>query len=140
MARLAEDRTLVADLRIESVVEGVLVTGPVEGHAELECARCLRPFSSRMAVRVCELFVTPAHDAAAEDDVYRVTGTEIDLEPMLRDAVALALPLNPVCRSDCKGLCARCGKDLNEGACDCKDDDIDPRWAELATLRAQLEG
>ncbi len=140
LARLADDQELEADLRIESVVEGILVTGPVQGDTRLQCARCLAEFSSDVQLRVCELFVTPGHDAAGEDDVYRVVGVEIDLEQMLRDAVVLALPLKPLCRSECKGLCASCGHDLNYGACDCKDDDIDPRWAELSRLRAQLEG
>jgi DUF177 domain-containing protein len=58
---------------------------------------------------------------------------------MMRDSVGLALPLNPLCRDDCAGLCARCGKDLNEGACECVDDDIDPRWDALAALRERLE-
>jgi uncharacterized protein len=88
-------------------------------------------------VEVCELYTAPGHEA--EDDAYRVGGTEIDLEPMLRDALTLALPLNPVCREDCAGLCAHCGKDLNEGACDCVEDTTDPRWEALASLRAKLE-
>jgi uncharacterized protein len=57
---------------------------------------------------------------------------------MLRDAVTLALPLRPLCREDCKGLCARCGNDLNAGPCDCGGDDIDPRWEALAALRERL--
>jgi uncharacterized protein len=139
LARLS-DRRLEADLRIESVVEGVLVTGPVHGDVELKCRRCLEEFDSSVALRVCELFVSSTTERGAEDDVYRVAGTEIDLAPMLTDAVALALPLNPLCRPDCKGLCAQCGEDLNEGACDCRDDGIDPRWADLAPLRAHLKG
>lgn len=140
LARLIDDSGLQAELRVESVVEGILVTGPVHGDTRLQCARCLQDFSSTVGLRVCELFVTPGHDPAEEDDVYRVVGSEIDLEPMLRDAVALSLPLNPLCRGDCKGLCAQCGQDLNKGACGCKDDDIDPRWADLGPLRARLEG
>jgi uncharacterized protein len=57
---------------------------------------------------------------------------------MLRDALALELPLNPLCRADCKGYCPRCGADLNAGACDCTDEEIDLRWAELAVLREKL--
>jgi uncharacterized protein len=58
---------------------------------------------------------------------------------MVRDALVLALPLNPVCEAACKGLCARCGKDLSGGPCDCSEDDVDPRWAELATLKDRLK-
>ena len=136
LAHLAS-RPLTGTLRLESVMEGILVTGSVSGDADIECARCLKTLASAVDVEVCELFTAPGHEA--EDDAYRVQGSEIDLEPMLRDAVGLALPLNPLCRADCAGLCARCGKDLNEGACDCVEDETDPRWDALAEVRAKLE-
>ena len=128
-----------ADLELESVVEGILVTGPVSAQVVSRCARCLTEFSSDLAVEVCELFAAPGHLEEQEEEVYRVAGDEVDLEPMLRDELALALPLNPLCREDCKGMCARCGRDLNEGACDCTDDTTDPRWAALDAVRAKLE-
>lgn len=140
LARL-DERPLTARLRAESVVEGVLVTGRVEAPAVFECARCLAEFASEVEVDVCELFLAPGQEAAASnDDVYRVSGVEIDVEPMLRDAVTLGLPLNPLCRAACRGLCAQCGRDLNQSRCSCRDDDLDPRWAPLAALRARLEG
>lgn len=132
-----DTRPLTGSLRLESVVEGVLVTGTVSGRVQQECARCLKAFSAPLEVEVCELYTAPGHEA--EPDAYRVTGTEIDLEPMLRDETGLALPLNPLCRPDCAGLCARCGKDLNEGACDCVEDETDHRWDALAEVRARLE-
>lgn len=138
LARL-EENTVATELRIESVMEGVLVTGRLEAHTGLQCARCLADFPSKLSLRLCELFVAPGHDAAEEDDIYKVAGTEIDLEPALRDAAVLALPLNPLCGPDCKGLCARCGTDLNISSCDCKEDDFDPRWAALSDLRERLE-
>lgn len=137
LARLTGD-PIEARLRAESVVEGVLVTGPVDVQAEFDCARCLTKIAGELSVEVCELYVGPGHEAPPEEDPYRVDGLEIDLEPMLRDAVTLALPLRPVCREDCKGICARCGQDLNQGPCDCKEDEIDPRWAALAELRDKL--
>lgn len=137
LAHLTDD-PITVHLRAQSVIEGILVTGRVEGTTELRCARCLTELSSDLGLEVCELFAAPGH-AEASDDAYRVSGTEIDLEPMLRDAVALALPLNPLCRRDCRGLCARCGTDLNKASCDCTDDDKDPRWAPLDALRAKLE-
>ena len=137
LARL-EDAPIQADLELESVVEGILVTGPVEGRVTCECARCLREFDTELSVEVCELFAAPGH-LEEQEEVYRVSGEELDLEPMLRDELALALPLNPLCRDDCKGMCARCGKQLDEGACDCTDDALDPRWAELDAVRAKLE-
>jgi uncharacterized protein len=140
LARLAED-PISGDLRAESVVEGILITGGVSGATVVQCARCLKEFNSRVDVELCELFVTPGHEVrdSNADDTYRVSGTEIKLEPMLRDAITLALPLHPLCRADCKGLCAHCGTDLNAGECSCVEDETDPRWAPLEKLRARLE-
>lgn len=137
MARLA-DAPVHARLRVESVVEGILVTGDVSGETVLECARCLTEFPAGISVDLCEMFVAPGHEAA-DEDAYRIRGTEIDLEPMLRDAVTLSLPLNPVCRAACAGMCARCGRDLNAGPCDCQTEELDPRWAPLENLRDRLE-
>ena len=140
LARLTED-PVSGDLRAESVIEGILVTGDVSGATVVQCARCLKEFDSRADVELCELYVGPGHDLSGSetDDTYKVTGTEINLEPMLRDAMTLALPLNPLCRADCKGLCAQCGADLNLGDCSCAEDETDPRWAPLETLKARLE-
>jgi uncharacterized protein len=140
LARLSEE-PISGDLRAESVVEGILVTGGVSGSTAVECSRCLKKFDSSVAVDLCELFVAPGHEPEGPeaDDTYRVSGTEIKLEPMLRDAITLALPLHPLCRDDCKGLCAQCGADLNEGECSCVVDDTDPRWAPLEQLRERLE-
>ncbi len=129
-----------ADLRAESVVEGILVTGRAGAGVTFECSRCLTEFPSELEVELCELFVGGSNRAPQpEEDSYEVTGTEIDLEPMLRDALVLALPLNPMCSPDCKGYCAGCGQNLNEGECTCSPDDVDPRWAGLEDLRAKLD-
>lgn len=126
--------------RLESVVEGILVTGAVTAPVALRCARCLTPLSSEIAVDVCEVFFAPGHEDAADDDSYRVAGEEIDAEALVRDAVALALPLAPLCREECRGLCPNCGRDLNEGPCNCSFEETDPRWAPLEALRDRLEG
>ena len=132
------DNPIEGDLKAESVVEGILVTGSLRGKALFECARCLTDTSSQVAVDVCELFVAPGHEAPPEEDAYKVQGLEIDLEPMIRDALALALPLNPLCREECQGMCAQCGRDLNQGPCGCVEDELDPRWAALSELRDKL--
>ena len=140
LARLTDD-PVAGDLRAESVIEGILVTGDVSGATVVQCARCLKEFDSRVDVELCELFVAPGHEVQGPDadDTYRVAGTEIRMEPMLRDAMALALPLHPLCRADCKGLWAQCGTDLNTGECSCTEDETDPRWAPLERLRERLE-
>lgn len=126
-----------AQLRADSVVEGILVSGSADAETRLQCARCLRTFSSDINVRVCELFADNA-GRPAEEDVYATDGEVIDLEPMLRDALVLALPLRPLCREACAGLCGSCGQDLNDGACGCAYEELDPRWAGLGALRDKL--
>jgi uncharacterized metal-binding protein YceD (DUF177 family) len=138
LARVSADGPIEARLRIESVVEGVLVTGPVDAPVTFSCARCLKPLEGDVVVDLCELFVAPGHEAPAEEETYEIHGQEIDVEPMLRDNIALALPLNPICREDCAGICATCGRDLNTGACDCTTEELDPRWAGLSELRDKL--
>jgi DUF177 domain-containing protein len=130
-----------ARLRAESVVEGILVSGPVSGKATSECARCLVEIEHDLELDVCELFLAPGHGPPdGDDDAYEVKGTAVDLEPMLRDALTLALPLNPLCGPDCKGLCSHCGRDLNAGPCSCVVEEKDPRWSPLEELRSRLEG
>jgi uncharacterized protein len=137
LARLTE-APVSAELRAESVVEGILVTGRVRADTVLSCARCLDEFPSQVGLELCDLFAGPGHESSVEDEAYLIRGTEIDLEPMLRDALTLALPLHPLCREECPGLCARCGRRLDEGSCDCFEDETDPRWAELDALREKL--
>lgn len=126
-----------ARLRADSVVEGILVSGSVEGATRLQCARCLRAFSSEVGVEVCELFAD-GPGQPADEDAYAVEGEVIDLAPMLRDALTLALPLRPLCSEACAGLCGSCGQDLNEGPCGCVQEELDPRWAGLSALRDKL--
>ena len=134
-----EETPVAASLRAESVVEGILVTGEVEGSTVVACARCLSERRGSVHLEVCELFTT-ADRHLPEEEAYRLEGTDMHLEPMLRDAIALALPLSPLCREECKGLCGGCGRDLNLGPCACRDTGLDPRWAALAGLRERLEG
>ena len=133
-------RPVAGDLRAESVVEGILVTGSLAADVDYRCARCLTTFTLPLTQQVCELFLAPGQQAPKEEDAYRVAGKEVHLEPMLRDALALSLPLSPVCSRDCAGLCAGCGRNLNTDDCTCSDDDVDPRWAGLAELRERLQG
>ena len=77
-----------------------------------------------------ELF---AAGAEPDGDEYPLVEGQVDLEPLIRDVVVLAMPFAPLCRPECRGLCARCGGDLNLGACTCPPE-ADPRWAPLADL------
>ena len=131
------------DLRLEAVMEGVLLTGTATAALEGECVRCLEPIEDEVHVTLQELFVYPdQHDRAAEhddhdldDETSRLDEDDLlDLEPLLRDAVVLALPFQPLCMDDCPGLCAECGARLADDPDHAHDDPIDPRWAGLQQL------
>lgn len=122
------------DLRLESVVEGVLVTGTAAAPVTGECARCLDPLSGRVEVAVSELFAYPdsaTDDTTDPDEVSRVVGDLIDLEPVVHDALLLELPQVPLCRQDCPGLCPQCGGRRAELGPDHQHEMMDPRWAAL---------
>lgn len=138
LVRVPEDSAVSADLLLESVVEGILASGRIAGTMSCSCARCLREFERDFEVLVQELF--SRRDAGAGDvstggeDEYPL-GEDgfVDVEPMLRDAILLAMPFAPLHAEDCLGLCERCGGDRNVGECTCGPAD-DPRWAALADL------
>lgn len=132
-----EGADLRLELRMESVTEGVLVTGTVSGRAVGECGRCLRPIETDLDVPVQELFAYPASttEATTEDDeVGRLHGDLLDLEPVVRDVVVLALPNTPLCRPDCPGLCPGCGAHWEDLPADHSHEQEDPRWAPLRKL------
>jgi DUF177 domain-containing protein len=118
------------DLRLESALEGVLVTGVASVAISGECVRCLGPVVDALEIDVQELFVYPGSEAA-EDEASRMEGDLIDLEPLLRDSVVVELPFQPLCRPDCAGLCPRCGTNLNDHPEHTHEVALDPRWAAL---------
>jgi uncharacterized protein len=127
--------TLDLDLRLESVMEGVLVSGTATVPLAGECGRCLEPVSDTLTVELQELYAYPDRDTAADDeDLARMEGDLLDLEPVLRDAVVLALPLTPLCDEACGGLCAECGERLDDLPADHAHSAPDPRWAALQQL------
>ena len=128
---------LELDLTFQSVSEGVLVTGTVAAPTAGECVRCLSPITDSISIELTELFAYPesATEATTEDDeVGHVVDDLVDLEQAIVDAVVLELPLSPVCREDCPGLCQSCGVSLATAEPGHHHDVIDPRWAKLAEL------
>lgn len=143
MARVPEGSPIEMDLRLESVLEGVLVSGSVDLEIRAECARCLDPLGWHEEIHLTELFRYPATDARGavveeddeSDDPLPVLRDDlIDLQPTLRDAVVIDLPMAPLCRDDCRGLCPSCGFRLEEDP-DHTHEVLDPRWSALAALR-----
>jgi uncharacterized protein len=145
-----EDAPVELDLRLESVMEGVLVTGTARATAEGECVRCLEPLRQEVAADFQEMFTypdaddrgrsrtaEPADDEEDEDRLFLEDGL-FDLEPVLRDAVVLALPMQPVCRETCEGLCPECGVRLDENP-DHHHDAVDIRWAALQGLAETVQ-
>lgn len=124
---------------LESLVDGILARGTVSTSATLSCARCLEPIAAEVSTEVVELFADP--ERADDDEVevgYELRGggshPQIDLDTLIRDALMEGIPMQPRCRADCRGLCPRCGADLNATTCDCTDEQIDDRWAALRDL------
>lgn len=135
LAGVPEGSPVLLDLRLESVVEGVLVSGTVTAPVNGECARCLTPVTDEVTVEVTELFAYPdsvTDQTSDEDEVSHLVGDMLDLEPVVRDALVLDLPLSPLCREDCRGLCAGCGIALDDLPDDHTHTTTDPRWAALA--------
>lgn len=132
MAEVRAGSDLRLDLRLEAVMEGVLVTGAVRAQVVAECVRCLGPVREALGVELQELY---AYQPPADgDDVSQVQGDCLDLEPVVRDALLLALPLNPVCAPDCPGLCADCGARLADDPGHGHEPVTDARWATLREL------
>jgi uncharacterized protein len=152
---------IALEVRFEAVSEGVLATGTAIAPLAGECARCLAPLTSSVTVGFQELFLYAEgrhdkhekydkhekhekhdkHDEQEEQDaegLYHLDGDLLDLEPAFRDAVVLALPMSPLCREDCPGLCAECGVPLADaGPGHRHDAAVDPRWAALQQLSEQ---
>lgn len=133
------------ELRLESVSDGVLVTGTALVTVAGECSRCLEPLTYDTEVDLQELFEHPETDARGrvtdtgsdeDDELPKLDGDYLDLEPTLRDSVVLALPLKPLCQPDCLGLCIECGANLNDEP-EHQHDVVDPRWAALAELATE---
>jgi uncharacterized protein len=137
LARLAPDEPVEADLLLESVVEGILVSGRLRGTLQLRCARCLKDFAAPLDVEVREMYVA---DPDPEGDEYALDPEgSVDPEQMVRDAVGLELPFSPLHSVDCEGLCPVCGGDRNLGECPGDHAQVDARWSALDQVLDQLQ-
>jgi uncharacterized protein len=130
------------DIRLEAVVEGVLVTGSAEAELAGECVRCLADIHDDLVADFQDLFVYDdvETDADEDDETRRLEGDLLDLEPLLRDSVVLALPFQPLCQDDCPGLCPDCGARLADEPGHQHDEPVDPRWAALGALAKENVG
>ena len=138
MAWIPEGADLDLKVRLESVTEGVLATVSATAPVAGECARCLEPITQTVTVQCQELFSYEQKDGDGDEDGYSLDGDLLDLEPVLRDALVLALPLAPRCQEDCPGLCVECGVRLAQaGPGHHHGPVLDPRWAALRQITMQ---
>ena len=121
---------VVIDVVLEPVGHSVEAVGTVTAPWTGACRRCLKAAAGELVADVREIFETNP----VPEETYPLVNDQIDLEPLAREAVVLELPPAPLCREDCRGLCAQCGADLNEASCSCRAP-VDPRWAALDELR-----
>ena len=121
------------ELRLESVHEGILATGNAFGMAKTECSRCLQALDEAFRVAFQELF---AYSGQSDEDLLVINNT-VDIEEVVRDAVVISFPFQPVCDEDCMGLCAECGANLNDDPDHVHEGQIDPRWTELKKLKEE---
>ncbi len=135
---IPEGSDLELDLRLEAVMEGILVSGTIRGRAVGECVRCLDPVEDEIETDVQELFVYPGRtpEGEDEDELRELVDEMIDLEPVLYDTLVPALPFQPVCRDDCPGLCSECGARLADDPGH-SHESADPRWDALQGLLTQ---
>ncbi|HEX9530962.1 MAG TPA: DUF177 domain-containing protein [Acidimicrobiales bacterium] len=133
-SRVREGEEVAVDVLLESVHHGILASGTVSAGWEAECRRCLGPARGQLTVAVRELYEETPRADAGDDDTYPLTGDQLDLAPLARDAVLLELPLAPLCTEACLGLCPTCGANRNEQRCSCEAP-RDERWAALEVLR-----
>lgn len=142
-----EGVTLSGNVSVEGELRkraaGIEVDGHVTATLEIACTRCLTPITTRLDFDFHAGFVSsdmfPADRetqvSGADLDTDVVESDELDLTKVVREQILLNLPVQVFCRDDCKGICPMCGTDLNESACNCGRDDIDPRWAALKDLK-----
>ncbi len=131
-----------AQLRIEKVGNEVVVRGELIADVKLQCSRCLKDFWSELSIPV-DVIYHPVEELKGEDkheikveelDMDFYSGEEMDLLALVREQIVLNFPMKPLCTDLCKGICLKCGKDLNKGDCGCNVKEIDPRLEALKKL------
>ena len=131
------------ELTLIRSTNSILVQGRLNTQTEMNCSRCLKLFTLKLPLKIQEEFF-PTIDVVTgmrlpkPEDPGSFTIDEhhiLDLTEAIRQYIVTAMPMKPLCKEECAGLCAICGKDLNQGACDCRQEEVDPRWAELLKLK-----
>ena len=125
-------RPVLAEGSVTNHAGALVLEGTARSLLDLACDRCGKEFSREKVVELNSLVAQELEDEE-NDEILLLEGTELDLDQVVREAFVLAMDTKNLCSDDCKGLCAKCGANLNDGPCGCKPD-VDPRLAVLAQL------
>ncbi len=139
--KVAQDVTLTplrGQFQTIRTSEGIYISGKLNSAIVLECARCLENAEESMELELDDLFYYPPYTAPEGEYTLGEDGF-IDLGPLVRELALLDIPISPLCRPDCQGLCMECGQNLNDGECGCEEDPVDPRLAALKDLLDTLD-
>jgi uncharacterized protein len=135
------------NVKLTRINRSIIVTGRISTAVKVSCSRCLSQCDCPLEMDIQEEFF-PLTDIVTgtpvllpeESDAFTINEQHVlDLTEAVRQTILLALPMKPLCREDCAGLCPRCGKNLNEGLCGCSSDEIAPRWAKLTSIKVRLK-
>ncbi len=130
-------------LKLTNTGVSLLIEGEIHTAALLQCSRCLKNFTFPVDTTFKEEYFEKQDDESESESVkeqllsakdlstFFYQGDTLDLDDLFKSSIHLELPMKPVCDESCKGICPRCGQDLNEGKCECKIEHIDPRWDKL---------
>jgi uncharacterized protein len=124
---------LTGSARITRAAQGLLVQVKIQAFVQTECVRCLNDFSQPLEIDFTELYAFTSNSVTESGLIFPENG-KIDLAPIVREEMLLAIPISPLCRPDCKGLCPVCGENLNEMICNHEDEAIDSRLSALRSL------
>jgi uncharacterized protein len=140
VAAIAEDLTvndLNGTITLTRTPQGVYAQGRLQAYAPAECVRCLTPLQQRVSSRFGEMYHYPP-ERAPEDGLAIPEDMNLDFAPLVREDMLLSIPMRLLCRPDCKGLCPKCGKNWNEGPCDCEPDEGESPFSDLGRLKDRL--
>ncbi len=139
--QLAADAPLIflaGELELTRNSQGIWVDGTLQCAAPVSCARCLEDFDQSIELQLQEMFYYPPSKApSATEYIIREDGI-LDLVEPIREQMVLSVPIRPICQPTCRGLCPHCGRNLNEGECECQDEEVDPRLEALKSLKERL--
>jgi uncharacterized protein len=134
--KISFDGPVKAILNATNTGRTIMVEGTASGVLQLNCSRCLEPFTYSFEVPVSEIY-TNAGEETEEEEAIPFSGDTLDVTAEVLKSLIMALPMKALCQEECRGLCPGCGQNLNQGNCECANSEVDPR---LSVLRDILKG